>query len=106
MPRRKREPNICPRCGARADKPYKTWQLVAPMPDAYGRITITIMGMYECPNCGYKWRAVVSKIKTGGGEVEVETSKGKRKLGATQQQPVKREGPIIEIDIDEEEEEE
>ncbi len=105
MPRRKRDPYVCPSCGTRVDKPYRTWQLVAPMPDAYGRITITVMGMFECPNCGNKWRAVISKIKTGGSEVEVETASGKKKLGS-KQPPTKREGPIIEIDIDELEEEE
>lgn len=105
MPRRKRDPNICPMCGTKVEKPYKTWQLVAPMPDAYGRITITVMGMFECPSCGHKWRAVISKIKTGGGEVEVETTKGKKKLG-TKQPVAKRQGQIIEIDLDELDEEE
>jgi len=44
---------------------------VAPLPDKKMRITITVMGMYQCPNCGHKFRGVVSKIKVGPGDVEV-----------------------------------
>ncbi len=103
MPRRPiRKPNICPYCGAEAEKPYKTWQLVAPIPDSRGRITITVMGMYECPN-GHKWRAVVSKIKVGGsGEVEVEGAKGKRILKSQEKAKTEVEGEVFEIDIEEE----
>ncbi len=94
-------------CGTRVEKPVKTWQLVAPMPDRYGRITITIMGVFECPNCGHRWRTVISKIKTGGGEVEVETAKGRKKLGTSKpKEAPKRVGQIIEIDLDELDEEE
>jgi len=103
MPRR-REPNICPRCGIRVDKPVKTWQLVSPLPDSKGRITITVMGIYECPNCGYRWRAVVSKIKVGGGGVEVEGAKGRREIKGEEE----NRAYTIELDlsdIDEEEEE-
>ncbi len=71
MPRKK-DPFVCPRCGARAQEPNKTWTLVSPMPDKYGRITVTVMGSFTCPSCGYSWRAVVQKIKTGGGEAEEE----------------------------------
>jgi hypothetical protein len=46
MPRKKQsEPDVCPNCGTKVDKPTKTWQLVSPLPDAYGRITITVMGL-------------------------------------------------------------
>ena len=61
----------CPECGTEVQEPYKTWELVAPFPAKKMRITVTIMGMYECPNCGKKFRAVVSKVKLGPGEVEI-----------------------------------
>ena len=85
MPRRKRDPFVCPRCGTRVSEPVKTWTLVSPMPDKYGRITITVMGSFVCPNCGYKWRTSIKKIKEGGGE-PVEPSR-------------REEGEIREIDL-------
>ncbi len=94
MPRARRDPTICPRCGTKVE-PKKTWQLVSPFPDSKGRITITIMASFECPNCGYKWRAAISKIKVGGDEMEV----GGKKL--VEERKEKREGPVFEIDIDE-----
>ncbi len=101
MPRKaKRDPYVCPRCGTRTE-PVKTWQLVSPFPDSKGRITITVMGSFVCPNCGYKWRAVISKIKVGGNEVEVEAGAKKAAISSPKQEQ-KREGEIIEIDIDEE----
>ena len=100
MARKRRDPYICPRCGTRTE-PIKTWQLVSPFPDSKGRITITVMGSFVCPNCGYKWRAVISKIKVGGNEVEVEA--GAKKAAIKEEKPPeKREGEVIEIDIDEE----
>ena len=69
MPRGK--VRTCPNCGVEVTtEPYKTWELVSPFPDKKMRITVTIMGMYECPNCGKRFRAVVSKIKVGE-DVEV-----------------------------------
>ena len=65
-------PKKCPECGAEVSEPYKTWQLVAPFPDKKMRITITVMGMYKCPKCGKKFRAVVSKLKVGPDEIKVE----------------------------------
>ena len=62
----------CPECGAEVGKPYRTWQLTAPFPDKKMRITITIMGMFQCPKCGKRFRAVVSKVKVGPEEVQVE----------------------------------
>jgi len=101
--RRKKQGNICPMCGTKAE-PYKTWQLVSPLPDAQGRITITIMGMFECPNCGHKWRGVVSKIKAGGSGVEVEGARGKKVLG--EKPGRERKAKIIEIEVNFEKEEE
>ena len=83
--RRKRDPYVCPKCGTRAPEPIKTWTLVSPMPDKHGRITITIMGSFQCPNCGYKWRAVIKKIKESG--------------HPPAEQGPKEEGEIIEIDL-------
>jgi len=104
MPRRKRDPYVCPRCGTRVEQPVKTWQLVSPLPDSKGRVTITIMGSFVCPNCGYKWRAVISKIKVGGEEVELEASgkKAEIKSSASKRTEEKRGGgEVIEIDLDE-----
>ncbi len=101
MPKRARDPFICPRCGTRVE-PSKTWQLVSPFPDSKGRITITVMGSFVCPECGYRWRGVVSKLKVGGEEVELETGSGSRAKLGTQKKEEKREGAIFEIEIDEE----
>jgi predicted RNA-binding Zn-ribbon protein involved in translation (DUF1610 family) len=98
MPRRGRvqEPGSCPNCGAKGIKPDKTWQTVSPLPDALGRVTITIMGSYRCPNCGYSWRGIVSKIKAGGSGVEIETRGKGKKLEASEED---RRGAVIEIDL-------
>ncbi len=87
----------CPKCGAIVKEPEKTWQLTAPIPDRKGRITVTIMGIFVCPNCGHRWRGVVSKIKVGGEEVEVEGSARKFDVSP----PPKREGKVIELSIEE-----
>ncbi len=87
MARRKKDPFVCPNCGTRVTEPVKTWTIVSPLPDKYGRITVTIMGSFVCPNCGYKWKAVVKKLKTGGEEPGEERSEEKE------------EGTVIEIDL-------
>jgi len=74
------------------------------MPDSKGRITITVMGSFECPNCGHKWRGVVSKIKVGGEGVEVEAA-GKKKEMKDKGGEARDVGEIIEIDLDDLEEE-
>jgi predicted RNA-binding Zn-ribbon protein involved in translation (DUF1610 family) len=105
MPRRGKvqEPNKCPNCGAEGVKPDKTWQVVSPLPDAMGRVTITIMGSYRCPSCGYSWKGVVSKIKAGGSGVEIESQGKGRKLETGEEE---RRGTVIEIDLEELEREE
>jgi len=65
------KPKKCPDCGTEVAEPYKTWELVAPLPDKKMRITITIMGMFQCPNCGRRFRGVVSKVKLGPEGAEV-----------------------------------
>jgi len=66
-----RKARKCPACGTEVAEPYKTWELVAPFPDKKMRITVTIMGMFQCPNCGRRFRGVVSKVKLGPEGAEV-----------------------------------
>ncbi len=89
MPRRREIK--CPKCGAVVNEPVKTWQLVAPFPDKKGRITITVMGSFVCPECGYKWRGVYSKIKVGGSSIQV----GDKEIEEEEKRPPK----IIELDL-------
>ena len=97
MPKKKQQdPYVCPVCGTRVEKPEKTWQLISPLPDAYGRITITVMGSFVCPN-GHKWKAVVSKIKAGSSGVEVEGKKGKKKIEMGEKE--ENRGEVIELDL-------
>ncbi len=71
MPKKRTKQNTCPECRTPAKEPYKTWELVAPFPDKRMRITVTILGMYECPQCGKKFRGVVSKTKLGSEGIEL-----------------------------------
>lgn len=89
-----KRPNICPRCGAEAGEPEKTWHLVSPIPDSRGRVTITIMGIYKCPSCGHRWRATISKIKAGE-DVEIGGAGETREKTETES----RRGQVIEIDL-------
>ncbi len=100
MARKQQEYNICPKCGTKTS-PTRTWQLIAPLPDSQGRITITIMGVYECSNCGYKWRGVVSKMKVGSNSIEIESGKKGIKLLGDEKNISSRQGNIIELDLDE-----
>ena len=88
MPRRRAKASICPRCGADAGDPVKTWTLVSPIPDRLGRVTVTIMGSFSCPSCGNTWRTVLKKMKSGGEPREEEPAE-------------KEPGQIIEIDLSE-----
>ena len=103
MPRKKQQDiHACPVCGNRVEKPVKTWQLISPLPDSKGRITITVMGFFECSKCGNRWRGVVSKVKAGGSTVEISGKGGTKVVGEEEEKP--SEPYTIEIDIDEEEE--
>lgn len=98
--RRKRgDVRSCPRCGMRVEEPSKTWQLISPLPDEYGRLTLTVMASFVCPNCGERWRGVLSKLKVGGGDVEIETGKGSMAFRRGERPPV-REGEVIELDLE------
>ena len=93
MARRRKDPFTCPKCGAKAREPSRTWTLVSPLPDKYGRITVTIMGSLRCPECGASWTTAIKKIKTGGEEKPQESEEERR-------------GEVIVIDLDELDEEE
>jgi predicted RNA-binding Zn-ribbon protein involved in translation (DUF1610 family) len=99
MPKRgeKIRGNVCPKCGTSVE-PSKTWQLVSPLPDSQGRVTVTIMGSFECPNCGYRWRGVVSKMKVGE-DVEIEGI-GKQESHAKPAPSKSRQGTVIELDLE------
>ncbi len=51
--------------------PERTWTVVSPIPDSKGRVTVTVMGSFRCPN-GHTWKAVIRKFKSGGEEGEGE----------------------------------
>jgi len=88
----------CPRCGYDT-QPLKTWHLTSPLPDADGRISITIMGSFKCPNCGHSWRGRVSVLKVGG-EHDVEVGGDERKPRRRRGGEGAREGgKVIEIDV-------
>jgi hypothetical protein len=70
MPRRREDPFTCPECGAKALSPVRTWTLVSPIPDRYGRVTITVMGAFVCNNCGKTWSGPIQKLKSEGERVE------------------------------------
>jgi uncharacterized Zn finger protein len=99
LPRGREKKLKCPRCGSEDVEIVKQWQLISPLPDRYGRITVTIMGIVKCKRCGYTWRTVISKIKVGGSGVEIE---GKKVMSEEEPRRVKE----IVLDLDELEEEE
>lgn len=57
----------CKKCGCIINPiqhpPDKTWQLISPMPDKEGRVTLTIMGAFRCPECGASVRTAMKKIR-------------------------------------------
>lgn len=80
MPKKDKNTIVCKNknCGSTFSKleasPTKTWNLISPLPDKEGRLTITIMGTYPCPNCGRSNTSVVAKFK----DVEKGDKKSKR----------------------------
>ena len=94
LPRKKKL--VCPKCGSEDIKVVKTWQLVAPLPDKYGRITITVMGVFQCKQCEYKWRGIISKLKVGGSGVEIEGT-GK-KLGGEEKEERRVKEIVLDLD--------
>ncbi len=84
----------CPKCDSKNINVVKTWNLVSPLPDREGRVTVTVMGVLKCKECGYSWRGVVSKLKVGA-RVEIEGGKGEETV--VDERPPKE----IIIDLDE-----
>ncbi len=85
---------LCPKCGSSSVDVVKTWNLISPLPDREGRITLTIMGVLKCKECGYSWKSVVSKLKVGTG-IEIE---GGRAEKATLKEERKPKEIIIDLD--------
>ena len=89
----------CKKCGCiinpTDNPPSKTWQLISPMPDKEGRVTLTIMGSFKCPDCGAAVRAAMKKIK--GDEIGSGQSKRESLIQAVKliQDPT----PIDQIEI-------
>lgn len=89
----------CPKCG-HDTQPSKTWHLTSPLPDAEGRVSITIMGSFKCPSCGYSWKGRVSVLKVGGEhDVKVGEERGKTKRKRGESSAREGGGKVIEIDI-------
>ncbi len=99
MPRRRKQKEIaCPRCGSKEYEVVKQWQLVSPLPDKYGRITITVMGVVQCRKCGHKWKTVLSKLKVGGSGVEIEGKKGKKVIGEEKEETRRVKEIVLDLD--------
>ncbi len=78
---KKRKKKIsCKKCGYVLNPietpPEKTWQLISPMPDKDGRVTLTIMGSFHCPTCNASVRASLKKIRGD----EIGSGKSKKEL--------------------------
>ncbi len=58
----------CKSCGQvvnpKEHPPSSTWTLTSPLPDKEGRITLTVMGSFDCPRCGKNIKAAMKKIKS------------------------------------------
>jgi uncharacterized protein YlxW (UPF0749 family) len=50
----------CPNCGAEVGVPFKTWT-VSRKTSKSGSTTEIVFGMFECPECGNKFRAGVKE---------------------------------------------
>lgn len=49
----------CPKCGAKADAPIKTWSLPSRRPSKTGEETKIEVGIFECKECKAKFRAAI-----------------------------------------------
>ena len=99
-PRAKRKKKIsCKKCGHIINPietpPEKTWQLISPMPDKEGRVTLTIMGSFHCPMCNASVRASLKKIRGD----EIGSGKSKKELLIQAVNLVQEPTPIDQIEI-------
>ena len=69
LPKTQKRQNTCPECGTPAKEPYKTWELIAPF-QTKTRVTVTILGMHECPKGGEKFRDALNKTKLGSEAIQ------------------------------------
>jgi len=92
--KREKKTLVCPKCNSSNVDVVKTWNLISPLPDREGRITLTIMGVLKCKECGYSWKGVVSKLKVGT-SIEIE---GGRKGTTTLEEERKPKEIIIDLD--------
>ena len=56
--------------------PNKTWNMISPLPDKMGRVTLTIMGSFTCPKCGKSLRIAMQKIKSDSEPTGVSRKQG------------------------------
>ena len=99
-PRQKRKKKIsCKKCGHIINPvetpPEKTWQLISPMPDKEGRVTLTIMGSFHCPMCNASVRASLKKVRGD----EIGSGKSKKELLIQAVNLVQEPTPIDQIEI-------
>jgi hypothetical protein len=98
-PGKRKKKIACKKCGREINPtetpPLKTWQLISPMPDKEGRVTLTIMGSFRCPDCNASVRASLKKIK--GDEMAAGTSKKELLIQAVKL--ITEPTPIEEIEI-------
>ena len=52
----------CPQCGIEVTNPYKTWSMVT-RPGKTGERWKFTVGLFECPGCSAKFRAMTGKEK-------------------------------------------
>jgi len=50
----------CPKCGGEVANPSKTWSVASKLGKAAERSRFTV-GLYECPNCRAKFRAMIGE---------------------------------------------
>jgi len=90
---------LCKKCGHIINPietpPEKTWQLISPMPDKEGRVTLTIMGSFHCPMCNASVRASLKKIRGD----EIGSGKSKKELLIQAVNLVQEPTPIDQIEI-------
>lgn len=98
-PGKRKKKIACKKCGREINPtetpPLKTWQLVSPMPDKKGRVTLTIMGSFRCPDCNASVRASLRKIKGD----EMGSGKSKKELLIQAVNLIKEPTSINEIEI-------